>query len=177
MVNLRFLLGNMNLSEFQEKARELAGHDDYIENDDLLELIPPEQRMNYIAALASGYKMKASFSGLSKALDIANHLNLTVDKVFFSIQHFLSLIKVLKGFEDISDPVADVMDVIDESKSYQELIFLRDHLEYRITTYLAKLKPGSNAFSELWIKKRCPACGQPNHIYDSNCQVCGWEPN
>jgi hypothetical protein len=115
----------MDFNEFQKRTRKIADHDDYYENQDILELVPPEYYKDYISALALGYKMKPYFSGLSKAIELSNQLHVSIGEVFQLLTHFMHLNKILKGNAHVSDPVADVIDVIDNSTSYQELNFIR----------------------------------------------------
>jgi|GEM_PF-7120985 len=166
----------MNSEEFIQKVQEFVGHDDWVENSDILSLVPMEHYTTFIHAICEGYKIKPTFISLNSITDMGKLLGIEEWKVLNFIMPFKHLHQKLKGIGDFSDPIADATEIIDESNSYQALMFLREHLEYRITVWLENLKPNHKAFSESWLNKRCPACGHENHMYNSSCHTCGWFP-
>lgn len=166
----------MSKDEFIEKVKELADSKDFNNDEEQLHLVPEEQYSTFISAILDNYKIRSVFTSLGLITDIANALKIEGWEVTRAIGAFTHLHRKLKGEPNVSTYVANATEIINDCTSYQDLIFLREHLEFRITTLLESLKPTSTSFSESWLKKRCPACGYENHMYNSSCNTCGWKP-
>jgi hypothetical protein len=169
------------IKDFMSRVRDLADPEDFEHNSHLLDQVPEHLEDYFVDGLVCGYKIRKLFIALNDIDVLSRHLPEKTDlmmliKPFVELHYKLETDPAAKVIlESDEDPVGVVMNLIDGMKSYASLNFLREHMEFRIATYIQNLiKTVPSALKNPW-KKVCPTCGMQNEMVDVKCTRCGFE--